>query len=88
MMLGTRGVVGSPGPFTLAEFWDELNRFDWYYAMSDDHGVWMAGEANRERLRIASLQSEEHKELMAAFAKHYYSGEPWGTKQSPKPERP
>lgn len=74
---------------TLADYWDKLNRHDWYYAMSDDHGVWLAGErAVKELNALADVGGEEWQALRVAFAQHYFSGPPWETEQSAKPERP
>lgn len=72
----------------LAEYWDNLNRHDWYYQFSDDHGVWCAGESDAGRLAALAMLSNEHKAMHEQFTKHYYSGEAWGTPRAPKPERP
>jgi hypothetical protein len=29
----------------------ECQSFDWYYAFSDDHRVWLSGESRREKLK-------------------------------------
>ncbi len=31
-------------PEDLEAFREVMARWDWYYAMSDDHGIWQAGE--------------------------------------------
>jgi hypothetical protein len=35
---------------TIQEFYAELQRHDWTYAMSDDHSVWRRGTENAQRL--------------------------------------
>ncbi len=64
---------------TLNEFDTMLKNFDWYYQMSDDNRVWRAGETARARIGEVTKTSAEHKELYEVWAKHYYSGAPWGT---------
>jgi len=73
---------------TLAEFYDQLDRHDWYYAMSDDHRCWQRGEAERKRLDELAATIPGAAELKAAFSKHYFTGEPWGNEKQPKPARP
>jgi hypothetical protein len=73
---------------SLTEYWDMLNSHDWYYDFSDDHSVWKAGVANRDKLNTIARQSDDHKKLRDDFSKHYFSGEPWGTERAPKPPRP
>lgn len=70
---------------TLKEFYQELEKHDWYYDMSDDHGVWERGTANKRRLEGIAEESEEHRKLYEGFSQHYFSGEPWGTEKKPKP---
>lgn len=33
----------------------DLRSFDWWYSMSDDHGVWIAGEQQHQALRSRAL---------------------------------
>lgn len=73
---------------TLQQYWDSLNRHDWYYDYSDDHSVWQRGSAELSRLRAMSKQSPEHTAMFEGFKKHYFSGESWGTEKAPKPVRP
>ena len=71
----------------IQEYYDLLDRHDWYYDFSDDHGVWNAGRINADKL--ASLAtSQEKKQLLNDFHSHKFSGKPWGTEEKPKPERP
>jgi 6-phosphogluconate dehydrogenase len=74
---------------TLQQFWDRCNQFDWYYQMSDDHSVWQRGcAAESEILDLIKDGGPAFADMWNAFKAHYYSGAPWNTKQSPKPERP
>jgi len=72
---------------TLLEFYDALNSHDWYFEFSDDHRIWRAGRAYLDRLEVAARESKQHQILFDAFAKHYFSGEPWKTPKAPFPER-
>jgi hypothetical protein len=63
----------------LKEFDTMLKGFDWYYSMSDDHSVWLAGERVNSQIREVAKTSVEHEELFYLWSKHYYSGAPWGT---------
>jgi serine/threonine protein phosphatase PrpC len=70
------------------EFYDLCKRHDWYYAMSDDHSVYVRGKKSRRNLEHISHQDPEFRDLLSAFARYYFTGEPFGTEQSPYPERP
>jgi hypothetical protein len=73
---------------SLAEFYDVLERHDWYYAMSDDHAVWTAGTLVANALAEEAKESREKAQLLIDWTRHMFSGEPWGTEKKPKPERP
>jgi hypothetical protein len=73
---------------SLAEYWDELNRHDWYYPYSDDHRVWLRGVKDEQRLEAIAKESPAHQELYDKFAKHHFSGAPWGTEKQPLPPQP
>lgn len=74
---------------SLQEFYDMLEAHDWYYAFSDAHNVWLAGEAARDKLNtIAEAGGSEYKKLLKKYSKHMFTGESWGNKQAPKPRRP
>lgn len=73
---------------TLNDFYTELERHDWYYHFSDDHGVWCRGVAESNRLQEIAKESPEHTKLMNDFGEHYFSGESFGKPKAPKPERP
>lgn len=73
---------------TLTEFYDELDKHDWYYDWSDDGRVWDRGHANLSRLLNIAGESKAHQLLYDAFHAHHFSGAPWKTDKKPKPERP
>lgn len=73
---------------TLQEYWDQINRHDWSYMMSDDGNVYRRGSAEEARLASIAKQSPEHQALWDAFKKHWWSGSHMGTEKAPKPERP
>lgn len=72
----------------LGEYYDELEKHDWFYDYSDDHSVWRRGQAARNKLSSIASQSPEHKALWDGFNKHVFSGPNWGTEKAPKPEKP
>lgn len=81
----------NPGMYahmTLREFWDMLNRHDWYYQFSDDHRQWSEGNKNDSQIKLLSDISSDHKKLYEGFCKHYFGGETFKKPESPKPERP
>lgn len=71
-----------------AEFYRELERHDWFHAMSDDHRVWASGDTDWRRLESIAKQVEGGEELMREYSKHVFSGESFGTPKHPKPEMP
>jgi len=52
-----------------------LSTHDWYSAMSDDHSVWAAGEANMKRIRALMAQIDPTK-ADALFLLYGYSKRP------------
>jgi hypothetical protein len=73
---------------SLKEFYQQLKRHDWYYPFSDDHSVYMRGDADRKRIEAIAKQSPAHAALLEGFRKHYFTGKPWDTEQAPLPEEP
>lgn len=73
---------------TLVEYYDALERFDWYFDFSDDHRVWSAGNKRKAELISMSKKGAEYKALWDGFKEFHFSGEPWNTEKAPKPERP
>lgn len=72
---------------TPTEFYDQLKRHDWYYAMSDDHRAYKRGVADYERLRNLAKEVDGGKEMMSAFSAHY-SAHVTGGEVPPLPDRP
>lgn len=56
---------------SLQIFWDQLNRFDWDYDMTDDHGVFMAAREQREALDTVATLSPEHRAMFSGFSLHH-----------------
>lgn len=72
----------------LIEYWEMLNAHDWYFAWSDDARVFNNGDYAYERLKKLASGNKEFDILLKGFHNHYFSGEPWGTEQTTKPEKP
>ena len=73
---------------TITELYDQLNKHDWHYAMSDDGNVFRRGHAEEIRLQAAARTIEGGMQLFEEFVAHVSSGKPWGTEPKPKPTRP
>jgi len=71
---------------TLAEFYDELEKHDWYHMMSDSHAVWQAGVRSLERLQELAKETPVHQGLLDAY-QAYIRGRIQGKRVS-KPKRP
>ena len=72
----------------LQQFYDKVQRFDWFHEMSDSHEVFLAGEAAWGRLRAEAFYDPDKTKIIGDFRKYRYSGKAWGTEQFPKPVRP
>jgi len=70
------------------EFYRACEHFDWHYEMSDDHRVWMAGEAAKTRLLAQAPFGSENRRIYDAWCAHVFSGPPWGTPKAPRPTEP
>ena len=55
---------------SLKEFYQLLKRHDWWYEMSDDHGVWRRGQDSLVHIRSIADTSLRHRALYEAYA-HY-----------------
>jgi len=57
-----------------------LCQHDWYYMMSDDHGVWAKGQAHMDRIYIALsvLPKEKANELWDEYAPNDFNRPFWG----------
>lgn len=81
---------------SLSDYYDELDKLDWTYEMSDDQSVWRKGSAAMGVAQAHAKQSEEHQKLFDAFKAHKWSnwkrkpdGSPdYTEREIPKPERP
>jgi hypothetical protein len=74
---------------TLAQFWEQLNKHDWYHMYSDDGRVDRMGAADYDRLaKLAEESGPEYVQLMKEFGDHMFTGKPWNTEQKPKPKKP
>lgn len=74
---------------TLQEFWDMLDRHDWYYHFSDCSKTFSRGRQSENNLHsVATSNGPEFKEMLDAFHTHKFSGEHYGTEKQPKPDRP
>jgi len=72
----------------LKNYYDRLQRHDWYHEFSDDHRYYSSGRKDRQELMAISEQSPEHKALYLAFYDHMFSGPPWNTEKKPLPKKP
>jgi hypothetical protein len=76
-------------PFvTLAEYYEMLEKHDWYHMMSDDRGVDDRGAQNYRKLEKIAQGDPMKKQLMLEYQNHMFTGEPWRTPKAPKPVRP
>lgn len=73
---------------TLSDLYDRLESHDWFYHMSDDHGVWIAGERDSRELKALAESIPGGMDLFNAYGAHIFSGKPFSKPQQPKPERP
>jgi len=75
---------------TLQQFYDELERHDWNYMMSDSDEVYQRGKANAERIGYEANAIPGGIELLKKYTEHILSGSCFysGVKPIQKPERP
>lgn len=72
---------------TIEEYYRILERLDWYYAWSDDYGVFERGRASYTKAQVeANDGGRLYQDLLAAFQIHMFTGEPWGNTRAPKPQ--
>lgn len=76
---------GGAAEMTRDEFFDACRSFDWYYEMSDDHRVWLAGSRRMRELQADAQGDKVKLSIMDAWRNYKFSGEPWGTKRPPMP---
>lgn len=82
---------------SLSDYYDLLEKADWFYEMSDCHFTWKRGLAQFGKLQSLYENKPEWKELYDSFKAHMYSAwkrKPDGSpdydagREVPKPERP
>ncbi len=74
---------------TIQEFYESLERHDWYFGMSDDPSAYRKGTASYAALEEAARAGgESFQALLNEYSKHCFTGEPWGTVNHPKPPAP
>ena len=73
----------------IKQFYESLEKHDWYYPWSDDHKVYRRGEESYRNLEsIARHAGPAHAWLFQQYKAHMCSGQPWGTERQPKPAMP
>lgn len=70
----------------LTEYYDMLDKHDWFFDFSDDNERWRSGLTTEEKLREIATQSAAHSTLFAKFEK-YKHADPFDS-SVPKPKRP
>lgn len=73
---------------SLNDFYDMLEKHDWYYEFSDDHRAWKKGRLEYQKIKAIAAISPEYRQLHEDWTKHMFTGGPWKNEQAPKPERP
>jgi hypothetical protein len=72
----------------LADFYEELERHDWYYYMSDSFKTEKRGADNQARLAAIAARNPAHQELFDAYKAYMFSGPNFNKPVATKPERP
>lgn len=65
----------------LNDYIAHLKRFDWYYAYSDDHGVWLRGERAKKELQSIAKSDPLAQRAYDAVCNRYFSGDAFGSVQ-------
>lgn len=73
---------------TPKEYWELLDKHDWFYMMSDDRSVYEKGASFLNKLTKIANTDPVLKSLLDGFTAHYFSGKPWDTVKKPKPIKP
>jgi len=53
----------------ILEYFQELERHDWYYNYSDDHTVWERGNRNAHRLQAIAAEDQLLGRMYADYSK-------------------
>lgn len=56
---------------TRQEFFDKVNRHDWFYEYSDDHRVWREGSNSFDTIRNAMKENAEFRAIYDEFTAYY-----------------
>ena len=73
---------------TLRDYFDRCEAHDWYFEMSDDHSVWRRGLAADAALRAEAKTDAAKQAILDGWAKHMFTGQPWGNERAARPVRP
>jgi hypothetical protein len=74
---------------SLQQFYKDLEQHDWFYPWTDDSSVYRRGEQAYKALETTAKENgPAYAWLIAEYARHMCSGEPWNTPKHPKPEAP
>lgn len=71
---------------TRIEFFKAAAGHDWYYEMSDDHRYYVAGREHMRQLQADAQGDEVKKKILDAWTAHMFSGTPWNTERTPRPQ--
>lgn len=66
---------------SMLEFYNMLDRHDWFYEFSDDRSVCMSGKQEESKIKSISARSPERKALFDAYYNYVWEG-------GEKPSRP
>lgn len=73
----------------IEDYFDALQKHDWFFSYSDDRNVSTRGAKEEARLSaIAQSHGGDFQKLMRSFRAFHFSGEAWNTPQAPRPLRP
>lgn len=74
---------------SIFEFFETLERHDWFTSWSDAPLAYWEGEVRSEALHeLALAHGPAFAWLMSEFVKCKFSGKPWGTEKLPEPLQP
>ena len=69
----------------VTKIFKELENWDWYYHMSDDHRVWLRGEAAAEKLKLRRAECPLVDKIAQAWYNYMFGGQTFGKPEAPKP---
>lgn len=74
---------------SIEDFYEALERHDWFFGWSDDPRAYRDGTASYAALeKAAQAGGEAFQLLMSEYSKFCFSGKPWNTPEHPKPPAP